>query len=141
MSNAKQTFSVFVVHSFRDMSLIKKIREEFGKFPRIQVVVAEQMRRPGVLLIEKIMELMESCQVVVVVWSHNLEKSIMANQEIGYACALHKIVLPFVMSGMRLKGLLEGSEYVEFDPFNATQDIPILIDEIRTLATHLEYDV
>ncbi|TET19921.1 TIR domain-containing protein [Candidatus Bathyarchaeota archaeon] len=123
------------------MSLIENVREEFENFPEIQVVIAEQLRRPGVLLTEKITELMQSCQVVVVVWTPNLVKSIMANHEIGYACALDKVVFPFVMTGMELKGLLQGAEYIEFEPGNVREGIRILIAQIRALATKLGYEV
>lgn len=141
MSATGQNFIVFVIHSFRDTSLLENIREEFENSPQIEAVFAERQRRPGVLLTEKITELMQSCKVVVVVWTPNLEKSIMANHEIGYACALDKVVFPLVLTGMELKGLLQGAEYIEFEPGNVRQGIRILIAQIRSLATKLGYEV
>jgi hypothetical protein len=97
-------------------------------------LVAERRNKPGAILTEKIMELIETCDLVLVVWSHNLEKSVMANQEIGYAKTLDKPLYPFVMSGFEPKGFLKATEYVEFDPYCPENGIRILMREVLRLA-------
>ena len=139
MSVKKPTFDIFIVHSFEDMSLIGKIYEEFKDFPRIQLLIAEWERRPGELLTDKIEELIRRCHVVVVIWTHNLEKSVLANQEVGYARALGKRIFPFVVRGMNPRGFLQGMEYIDYDPFNVEADIQNLIETVRIFAGRLGY--
>lgn len=140
MSGTAPTFAVFVIHSFEDMPLVEKIHDDFKVHSNIQVLVAEWRRRPGDLLADKVTELIQASQVVIVVWSHNLEKSIMGNQEIGYANALNKRIFPFVAKGMSTKGLLQGMEYIEYNPFAVEKDIKILVEEIKTFALHMGYN-
>lgn len=124
------------------MSLVEKIQEGFTLIsPKIRVLVAERRRRPGEVLTEKIRTLITECHLVIVLWTPNLENSIMANQEIGYADALGKPIVPFILSGMTLKGLLLGIEYIECDSVEVENDIKILIEEIVSLAKNLGYKV
>jgi len=141
LSNPPQTFDVFIIHAVRDESLIESIQEEFRSFPRIRVLIAERRRRPGFFLAEKIRELIDTSHLVIVVWTPNLEKSITANQEIGYALALNKPIFPLVFAGMKPGGLLEGTEYIECDPVNARRAIQALIEDIRSLASELGYSI
>jgi len=104
-------------------------------------MVAEWNRRPGEPLTDKIVELLQSCQIVLVLWSHNLEKSVLANQEIGYSVALGRRMIPFVARGMSLKGFLQGTEYIEYDPFDVEKDIEVLVEEIKAFATQMGYQV
>jgi hypothetical protein len=123
-------FRVFIIHPFEDIALVKKIKEEFESYPEIKIIIAERFRRPGDILAWKLMELIENCQMVLVVWSHSIERSILANQEIGYAMALEKPICPFVASGIEPKGFLEGTEYIEFNPY-------IPEPHVRNLAKHV----
>ena len=141
MSDELTTFNIFIVHSFDDISLLGKIYEGFRDFPRIQLLIAEWEKRPGELLTDKIEELIRQCHVVIVIWTHNLEKSVLANQEIGYARALGKRIFPFVARGMNLRGFLLGMEYVDYDPFNVEEDIQNLAETIRMFAHRLGYAV
>lgn len=141
MSSTVQTFAVFIVHSFDDMSLVEKIYEDLKGHSKIQVFVAEWNRRPGDFLADKVTELIQASHVAIVVWSHNLEKSVLGNQEIGYAIALNKKMFPFVAKGMSLKGLLQGMEYIEYNPFDVEKDIKVLVEEIKTFAGQMGYYV
>jgi hypothetical protein len=141
LNNKEQTFAIFVIHSFEDLSLVKKIRDNLKVHSNIRFMVAEWKKRLGEPLGDKIIEFMQSCQVVLVLWSHNLEKSVLANQEIGYAVALGKRIFPFVARGMIPKGFLQGTEYIEYDPFDVEKDIEILVEEITTFAQNMGYHV
>ena len=141
MSDTAPTFEIFIVHSFDDMSLVGKIYEGFKDFPRIQLLIAEWEKRPGELLTDKIEELIRRCHVVIVVWTHYLEKSVLANQEIGYARALDKRIFPFVVRGINPKGFLQGMEYIDYDPFNIEKDVQNLVETVRMFAQRLGYAV
>lgn len=123
------------------MSLLGKIYEGFDDFPRIQLLIAEWEKRPGELLTDKIEELIRRCHVVIVIWTHNLEKSVLANQEIGYARALGKRIFPFVVRGMDPGGFLQGMEYINYDPFDIEKDIQNLVETVRVFAQRLGYFV
>jgi len=141
LSDTRPRFGVFVIHSFDDMSLLGKIYEGFDDFPRIQLLIAEWEKRPGELLTDKIEELIRRCHVVIVIWTHNLEKSVLANQEIGYARALGKRIFPFVVRGMDPGGFLQGMEYINYDPFDIEKDIQNLVETVRVFAQRLGYFV
>jgi len=79
--------------------------------------------------------------VVIVIWTHNLKKSVLANQEIGYARALGKRIFPFIVRGMNPEGFLQGMEYIDYDPFNIEEDIKKLVETMRTFAQRLGYAV
>jgi hypothetical protein len=91
-------------------------------------------------LTEKIKGLIEDSHFVVVLWSHHLEKSIMCNHEIGYAIALNKPVIPFIMSGMDPKGLLAGTEYIEFDAHRFDEGLEELETTLEEYAAELLHD-
>jgi hypothetical protein len=92
-------FKVFVVHAFKDTSLIEIMQKAFAEHPFIRLVIAERRKKLGDILAKKIMDLIDRSQMVIVVWSHNTEQSVLANQEIGYAVTKDKIIFPFVMAG------------------------------------------
>lgn len=134
-------FRVFLVHAFDDMTLIERIRKEFRNYPSIRILIAERRRRPGEILADKIMSMIDGCHLVLVVWSHNLIESITAHHEIGYAMGLNKTIFPFVIEGISLEGFLEGTERIDFNPYDPTQGIRELIKEVRKHALALQYDV
>ena len=133
-----EVLSAFIVHSNEDYPLVQKIYDRC-RFPWIRCCIAEQEKRPGELLTGKIEELLVKCQVIIAVWTHNLRDSIMANQEIGYAKALGKKIIPFAVRGMKPEGFLEGLEYVEYDPYDPEKGIENLIVTLTKLAQNFGY--
>jgi len=129
-----------VVHSFRDSRLIQRIQNRFEQQQWIQLCVAEERKRPGTVLTEKLKELIETCHAVIVVWTPNTAKSPTANHEIGYAVARDKAIFPFVLSGTDTEGFLEGLEYTQFDASGDDEHIDELLDTIRDWAHDLGYN-
>jgi hypothetical protein len=139
LNSSEPLITAFVVHSSRDISLIRRIQGRLGEQRWIQLCVAEERRRPGTAVSEKIKELIETCQLVIVVWTPNTVKSPLANHEIGYAVARDRMIFPFVLSGTDPEGFLEGLEYVQFDASGDDEHIDELIETIRDWAHDLGY--
>jgi hypothetical protein len=84
----------------------------------IVAYLAERDPQPGRPLSSKILERIRRCDLVAVLWTKGGSSSEWVNQEIGAARSAGKPVVPIVERGVRVKGLLEGIEHVEFDRDN-----------------------
>lgn len=81
----------------------------------IEPYLAERDPQPGRSLSSKVLERIRHSDLVTVFWTRRGSSSEWVNQEIGAAKAEGKVVVPLVEKGVRVKGLLEGIERVEFD--------------------------
>lgn len=113
------TYNVFISHSMAasDRGLLKAfvgLLEERDVLP----YVAERDPIPGEYLWVKIEKRIKSTDLFAVLWTVDGAPSQYLNQEVGAAFAAGRDVLPIVEKGVRVKGALEGREYVEFDRQN-----------------------
>jgi len=110
------TYSVFVSHCMaREDSPI--IEDFVGRLRGrgMAPYLAERDPQPGRHLSSKILERIRQSDLVTVFWTRSGSASEWVNQEIGAARAEGKPVVPLVEKGVRIGGLLEGIERVEFD--------------------------
>jgi hypothetical protein len=115
----KISFKVFLSYSRADLRLahkVQKILTEAG----IYVYFAELYPEPGVTLWEKIKGMIHNSDAVIVLWTKNAKNSAFVNQELGYAEALNKLIIPLVEQGVAPEGLLAGREYI---PYRRGRDV------------------
>jgi hypothetical protein len=84
--------------------------------------VAEAYPEPGVPLSQKIAEAIRASDCVLALMTYDGERSQWVHQELGYAKAQEKIIIPVVEEGITPGGFIEGVEYIRFsryDPYGA----------------------
>lgn len=79
--------------------------------------LAEHDPQPGTLLADKVKHNIKRCDAFVVLLTDSTTSSSYVHQEIGYALAEDKLVIPLVQPGIGEDQLamLQGVEYIEFD--------------------------
>lgn len=110
-------YKVFISHSTHDQRLVMSLANLLSKY-EIKVEVAEWYLSPGEPLADKIQNLIESSDCVVVLLTKKGVRSKWVHQEIGIALNKKKTIIPLVEKGTNVKelGALQGREYIEFDP-------------------------
>ena len=109
-------YSVFVSHCMtaEDSPIIGAFVDRL-RVRGIDPYLAERDLQPGRQLSSKILERIRHSDLVAVFWTRRGQSSAWINQEVGAARAEGKPVVPLVEKGVRVVGLLEGVERVEFD--------------------------
>ena len=91
------------------------------KLKGIDAYMAVSDIQPGTQLWDKIESNIRSSNCVLAILTQDGSRSEMVNQEIATANAFKITVVPIVERGVKLKGVLAGREYVEFDKDNPNQ--------------------
>lgn len=91
------------------------------KLKGIDAYMAVSDIQPGTHLWDKIESNIRSSNCVLAILTQDGSRSEMVNQEIATANAFKITVVPIVERGVKLKGVLAGREYVEFDKDNPNQ--------------------
>ena len=115
------SYSLFLSHSSADRDLAEWVAANL-QGPGVSAWLCEYDVRPGVNLTVKIQQQLSSSDAVVVLLTTRSQYSAFVQQEIGFANAKDKLVIPVVEPGIDQASLamLEGREYVLFDFNNPT---------------------
>jgi hypothetical protein len=110
---------VFMSHSMsdEDLPIVDALFERL-RSRGIEPYLAERDPQPGRSLSSKIIQRIRESDLVVVLWTKQSAESEWVNQEVGASWAHGKPVVPIVERGVRVRGVLEGIERVEFDRMN-----------------------
>ena len=116
------TYRVFISHSTRDQGLVIALANLLAKF-EVEVFVAEWYLTPGASLDKKVFGQMETADCMVALLTKDGMRSNWVQQEIGYALKTDKLLIPLVEKGIDPRDLavLQGREYIEYDPFQPQQ--------------------
>lgn len=108
--------TIFLSHSSRAEQWCEWLARE-ARVLGIDTYLAEHDVRPGAVLAEKVKQAIRRCDAVVVLLTDNSAASPYVHQEVGFALAQEKLVIPLVQPGVRAEGLamLQGVEYIPFD--------------------------
>ncbi len=108
-------FRVFLAHraSPRDNPLVTAIHDVL-KEQGVECFVAEKHREPGRPITKKIEDAILTSDVVIVLWTKEGAASAFVNQEVGFARAKGKLVIPFVEAEIKLEAFLHGMDFIEF---------------------------
>lgn len=127
-------YTVFLSHSGRDRQWVQWI-EGNARTVGIQVWLYEHDPRPGVLIADKVKEQIRMCDALVVLLTENSRSSPYVQQEIGFAEACGKPIIPLIQPGIPSEALamLEGREGVEFDFTNPQRALAVLLPYLQRL--------
>lgn len=129
-------YRVFISHSEQDQALVQWLRQVLWD-TGIEAYLAEDHRTPGVPLGEKVQQAIRASDCLVVVLTRNSGHSAFVHQEVGYALAQGKLVIPLLERGLdpqRVLGMLQGVEYLVLDPFHPEESAEHLTRYLYNLA-------
>lgn len=115
-------YEVFMSHSFHDKEWVQYIADHLRRID-IQPYLFEYDIQPGRYHAEKVKESIDRCDSMIVLITKNSQFSPYVNNEIGYADAKEKLIIPLVEPDIDKSKLamLDGRDYVSFDRRNPTQ--------------------
>lgn len=128
-------YRVFLSHSSRDGAWVELIREHTHGAD-VDVYLHEYDLQPGRLVAEKLQDAILDCDALIVLLTRKSAKSPYVHQEVGYALAAGKRVVPLVEKGVpkNTLAMLDGREYLEFDPSEplaAIQQLSVILRKHR----------
>jgi hypothetical protein len=130
-------FSVFISHSVSDLNVVYQFKY-WLEVNGIGVYVADTQPQLGVPLPVKISNGIKQTDCVIAILTQNGDRSAWVNQEIGYAKAAGKLVIPVVEEGVDPKGFVAGVEYTTFQPHAPTTGITNIINYLKRLKANKE---
>lgn len=113
MTNMK----VFISHSTEDTDIVKTLSSTLQNFG-VVCYVAEMNPLPGVDLSQKVKYAIQSSDCLLAILTEGGSRSPWVNQEIAFASAFNKPIIPLVEKGVKIEGILEGKEFILFDRNN-----------------------
>ena len=103
----------------------------------VDTYIAEEDIKAGESLSGKIEKQIEKSDCVLVILTDEGTRSDSVNQEIGYAKG-KKLIIPLVEKGKRVGALLQGIEYIRFDPADPQEAFHKAIAYIKKLEVSKE---
>ncbi len=127
-------YNIFLSHSKADLKWVKWIADNARNID-INVYMYEHDIQPGTSVAEKVQSAIENCQALVVLLTPNSEYSPYVQQEIGFAHAKDKPIIPLVQPGVSQNclAMLAGMEYIPFDPNSPESALSQLLGYLNKL--------
>jgi hypothetical protein len=134
-------YNIFLSHNAADKHWVKWIYQNAQSIG-VNVYMYEHDSQPEIQIANKIQQAIENAQALVVLLTHNSQYSPYVQQEIGFAQAKQKLVIPLVQPGVsqRCLAMLEGKEYIKFDPASPQTALSSLLGYLQKLKESRETD-
>lgn len=124
------TIKTFISYSSEDSTYIHKLHrslDTIGANP----YVAEWWLEAGQPLAEKIRRNIEDSACLIAMLSSEANSSAWVHEEIGYAVAKGIPVIPVIEAGVKVRGFLEGLEYIPYDKYDFDETVYKILTSIR----------
>ena len=127
-------YKIFLSHSSPDADLVKRIADNANGIG-VDVYLYEHDVQPGMSIAEKIKQAIRDSDALVVLLTSNSQFSAYVQQEIGFAEASAKRIIPLVQPGIPEQSLamLKGREYILFDFYNPMNALAALHSYLQQL--------
>lgn len=127
-------YKIFLSHSSPDEDWVKWIAVN-ARGIGVDVYLYEHDVQPGMPIAEKIKQAIEDSDALVVLLTDNSQFSAYVQQEIGFAEASAKLIIPLVQPSISNQSLamLEGREYIPFDFYNPNNALARLLTYLQQL--------
>lgn len=128
------TYKIFISHSMDPwdkefLDLLYQTLERYG----ITGYVAEYNPEYGENITEKIKQNIDSSNLILVLYTKSGQISQFVNQEIGYGIRANKKCIIMKEKDIDLRGLIYGTEVIEYDSMNPQKAISEFINYIQPL--------
>lgn len=112
---------IFVSHSLKDNELLRAIQENLGRHG-FQLLIAEHLLAFNKTISEKIKELIQQCDVGLILLTENGLNSKFVSEEIGFLEAKGKPIIRVIQKGLnnQYSGFKFGTDFIELDPEDPT---------------------
>jgi hypothetical protein len=132
-------YRVFLSHSGTDAPWVKYIAGR-ARAVGVEAYLYEHDPQPGHSIAEKVKQAIARSDAVVVLLTRSAHRSAYVQQEIGFAEAKGKLVVPLVEPGVDDEGLamFEGREYISFDLRDSGPGMASLLDYLARLKAQKE---
>lgn len=126
------SYKVFFSHSASDGAWAKWIAGQ-AQLVGIEVYLYEHDPQPGFPIAAKVQQQIRNSDALVVLLTPSGQAAPYVQQEIGYAEAAGRLIIPIVWPGVEQRSLamLQGREYIAFDPKNPATSLPILLNALQ----------
>jgi hypothetical protein len=127
---------VFLSHASADKAEVELVREQLElSAAGVDVYLAEGNPGPGTMLTKKVQDAIKRADLVVVLFTEQGMNSGYVHQEIGYALAHNKIVVPIVDKSVDTSrlGMLTGVEWISVDLTDPAGTMAVLSAQLAPL--------
>ena len=124
----------FISHSLDDIELLKAIQEKLATH-ELQLLIAEHVFYFNYSISEKIIRLIDQCDVGLILLTKNGINSQFVSEEIGYLEARKKPIIRVIEKGFssQYSGFKYGADFIELDPENPTEAYNRLVKALLQL--------
>jgi hypothetical protein len=106
-------YNVFISYSTKNLHIAEWAKTTLHQPGHVEILLAEYSVQPGQPLDEEIEKAIRTCDLFVLLWSHEARASDYVPQEIGIAKGCNKTILPVVMEeGVPLPGFISNLKYL-----------------------------
>lgn len=135
---------IFLSHNSHDSAWCEQLATE-AKALGILTYLAERNVQPGADLAEKIQSAIRRCSAFLVLITDNSVNAPYVQQEIGYAIANNKILIPLVQPSIASESLamLQGKEFISFDftaPAEGLKNLNVVLTDLVNKQTQREQE-
>ncbi len=107
-------YNVFISYSSKNLSIVDWARATLPQPGHIAVFAAEYSVRPSQVLNKEIESAIRTCDLFVLLWTHDARHSDYVPQEIGIAKGCFKTILPVVMeANVPVPGFISDLKYLD----------------------------
>lgn len=104
---------VFISYSSKNLNVVDWARSRLTQPGLTEVFAAEYSVAPGAVLNAEIIQAIRSCDLFVLLWTHDARASDYVQQEIGIAVDANKLILPVVMEdNLPVPGFISCRKYL-----------------------------
>jgi len=106
-------YSVFISYSTKDLDLVNYVKSLLEGYT-MKVYIAEYTQPPGVDLTNHIKNSVTNCDLFILLWSSHSKQSEWVTQEIAFANANNKTIIPVVLEpNLELPVFIKNLKYLE----------------------------
>jgi hypothetical protein len=112
LSGKTMPYNIFISYSTKDFHIVESVRHALQNTP-CNIFVAEYSVPAGAQLNQSILDAIKTCDLFILLWSHNSKSSEWVPQEIGAAKGLGKPILPIILDpSVNLPGFIRDLKYL-----------------------------
>jgi hypothetical protein len=105
-------YKIFISYATKDLPTANHLKRLLTD-ASVEVYVAAHSLWPGAIINTELVKAIESCDLFILLWSHNSKASEWVSQEIGIATYAKKTIMPVVLEpNLNLPGFIKDMKYL-----------------------------
>ncbi|MDE1829192.1 MAG: toll/interleukin-1 receptor domain-containing protein [Thaumarchaeota archaeon] len=132
------TNRVFISYATGDENGVKELYDALSRLQNIEVYIPEWINIEGKSQAQKVVDGLNSTNLVIVLITFNSTNTMWLNQEMGYARARNIPIISVVEKGIGVKGFLEEQQHIIFQRDNFKINVYQVISKMRKIFSQVE---